>query len=311
MERNERENNYITDDTAKELKLAVGELERCGISTGSASGKIEKLAWFVGGDPAKIRELQSKLNQLGIGEHLNEDGVYGEKTLAAWERLIKNLEHGTVPTLAWIDPLKNTSPLLEIGSSHSGINNTINNVDTHFQYLRVDSPHIKSNGAVQNGYYRETWQPINYNHININLGKNPTAFQKWLQQRYNHYPLSDSAYDMLKDLKSAGKKVRVAGKVLLVAGIALDVLELGTTIDADLKDADRKLGKTTLSTAVGIGGSWAGAALGAKLGALWGVATGPAAFIAVPVLSLAGGIVGALGGDALGRYIVDITCTED
>jgi len=67
LERNERENNYITDNTAKELKLGVGELERCGISTGSASGKIEKLAWFVGGDPAKIRELQSKLNQLGIG----------------------------------------------------------------------------------------------------------------------------------------------------------------------------------------------------------------------------------------------------
>ena len=99
--------------------------------------------------------------------------------------------------------------------------------------------------------------------------------------------------------------------MLLVAGIALDALELGTTIEADLTDADRKLGKKTLSTAVGIGGSWAGAALGAKLGALAGAATGPVAPIAIPVLSIVGGIGGALGGDALGRYIVDITCTED
>ena len=93
LERNERENNYITDETEKDLKAAVSELERCGISTGSASSKIEKLAWFVGGDPAKIRELQSKLNQLGVDEHLNEDGVYGKKTLAAWEKFISNLEH--------------------------------------------------------------------------------------------------------------------------------------------------------------------------------------------------------------------------
>lgn len=42
-----------------------------------------------------------------------------------------------------------------------------------------------------------------------------------------------------------------------------------------------------------------------------GAAAGPAAPIAVPVLSLVCGIGGALGGDALGRYIVDITCTED
>jgi|GEM_PF-1353299 len=276
LERNERENNYITDETEKDLKAAVSELERCGISTGSASSKIEKLAWFVGGDPAKIRELQSKLNQLGVDEHLNEDGVYGKKTLAAWEKFISNLEHGTVPMLTWIDPLKNTSLPLEIGSSYSGINNTIRNAETHFQYFRVDPPHIKTNGAVQNGYYRGTRRPINYNHVNIDFGKNPTEFQAWLQKQYNHYPLDDNAYNAVKDLEGFGKKVRVAGKVLLVAGIALDALELGTTIEADLTDADRKLGKKTLSTAVGIGGSWAGAALGAKLGALAGAATGPA-----------------------------------
>ena len=42
LERGERENNYITDETAEILKAAVRDLERCGISIGSASDKIEK-----------------------------------------------------------------------------------------------------------------------------------------------------------------------------------------------------------------------------------------------------------------------------
>lgn len=104
FERSERENNYITDDTAKNLKSAVSELERCGISTGSTGSKIEKPAWFVGGDPAKIRQLQSKLNQLGIGEHLAEDGVYGKKTMTALETYIKTFGTGSLPVAGVMNP---------------------------------------------------------------------------------------------------------------------------------------------------------------------------------------------------------------
>lgn len=132
-----------------------------------------------------------------------------------------------------------------------------------------------------------------------------------IQSRYNHYPLSDDAYNALKDLKSTGKKVRIAGRVLLVGGIALDVLELGTAVNADLKDADRKLGKTTALTAASIGGSWAGGALGAKAGALLGTLAGPAAPVAIPILSIAGGIGGAFGGDKLAQWVIDITDVED
>ena len=89
LTRNERENNYITDDTARSLKEAVRDLNRCDVSTGSSKSTIERLAWFVGGDPAKIRQLQSKLNELGIGERLEEDGVYGEKTKEAVDKAIE------------------------------------------------------------------------------------------------------------------------------------------------------------------------------------------------------------------------------
>ena len=314
LERNERENNYITDDTAKELKLAVGELERCGISTGLASGKIEKLAWFVGGDPAKIRELQSKLNQLGIGEHLNEDGVYGGKTLAAWEKFLTNLEHGTVPTLAWIDPLQSDLTGITVGSSKYGKTYYLNDalmMGSH-PYIRIDP---KPNGT-ETAWPRGVKTNITYPHINFDPRPDSNWLYDQIKSNYNHYRLSDSAYDKLKDLKDAGKKVRVAGKVLLVAGIALDVLELGTTIDADLNDADRKLGKKTLSTAVGIGGSWADAALGAKGGAMLGAVAGTAAFpffgtaIGGVIGGVFGGIGGGLAGDKLATYIVDITYLE-
>lgn len=213
LERNERENNYITDETVKNLKSDVSELERCGISTGSASSKIEKLAWFVGGDPAKIRQLQNKLNQLGIGEHLTEDGVYGKKTLEAWEKFLSRLGHGTVSTLAWIDSLKNNARPLEIGSGFDGVNNVIQDAEImdhikhggsyiweNHQYFRFDPPHQRENGTYQWGKYQGTPRRIDYNHVNIDFGENPTALQAWLQKQYNHYPLSNGAYDTLKAL---------------------------------------------------------------------------------------------------------------
>lgn len=250
-----------------------------------------------------------KLNQLGVGEHLTEDGVYGKKTLAAWEKFLSRLEHGAVPTLTWIDPLQSKLTGIKIGSTKYGKKYGFHDAlmaGTH-PYIRIDP---KPTGT-ETVWIRGVKTTINYPHINLDKVPNSNWIYNQLQSRFNHHELSGDEYNTLKDLESFGKKVRVAGKVLLVGGIALDVLEVGNAIDADLKDADRKIGKKTLSAAASIGGSWAGAALGAKLGAIAGAATGPAAPIAVPVSGLVGGIGGAFGGDALGKWIVDITCEED
>lgn len=82
--------------------------------------------------------------------------------------------------------------------------------------------------------------------------------------------------------------MRVAGKTLLVAGVALDALESGTAIDKALKDVDKKLGKKSVSTAakIKIGGRWARAAAGAQIGAWAGAFTGPAAPVFVPCARL-------------------------
>ena len=131
------------------------------------------------------------------------------------------------------------------------------------------------------------------------------------RERYNHYPLSDEEYDLLKNLDDTGKKVRIGGRVLLVAGVVLDTLDLGKAINNDLHDADQKIGRKTASTAFSIGGRWAGAIGGAELGAYLGAFTGPVAPIAIPVLGLIGGIAGSFAGDSLGKYVVDITCLGD
>ena len=141
----------------------------------------------------------------------------------------------------------------------------------------------------------------------IKDAKKSTWIYDKIRKSYNHYPLSDDAYNILKNLKGTGKIVRVAGKTLLVAGVALDALELGIAIDKDLKDTDKKLGEKTVSTAAKIGGRWAGAAAGAQIGAWAGAFTGPAAPVFVPVLALVGGVAGSLGGDAFAGWVVDIT----
>lgn len=43
LARNDRENNYITDDTARKLRNAVSGLACCGISVGFADSAIDRL----------------------------------------------------------------------------------------------------------------------------------------------------------------------------------------------------------------------------------------------------------------------------
>lgn len=308
LRRNERENHYVTDETASVVKKAGQDLSRCGVSI-SIDSIVDKLAWFVGGDPAKIRKLQNKLNEMHVGEHLTEDGVYGVKTLHAWESFLNRLEHGTFPSLVWIDLLQSEKTGITIGHTKNGGLEGLNNalmLGRH-PYIRFDP--IPT--GTETAWVRGKKTPIDYPHVNFDPMADSNALYDFIQKQFNHYPLTDDAYNALKDLKDVGKKVKIAGKVLLVAGAALDALELGMAIDSDLKDADRKLGKTTAFTFFSIAGRWGGAAAGAKFGAWAGALTGPAAHVAIPALSIIGGITGSFLGDFLAGKVVDITYVED
>ena len=91
LEQGLRDNDYIRDENADHLRTTLKQLERCGVQCYSLERKVNDLAWFVGGDPDKIRRLQSKLNDLGVGQHLKEDGVYGGKTKEAVDDAIEKV----------------------------------------------------------------------------------------------------------------------------------------------------------------------------------------------------------------------------
>ena len=302
--------HYVQDGFGNNLQGAVAELERCGCGGLSfCASKIQSLCWYREISSSNVLALQKALNKIPGSDTLTEDGVYGEKTSSAWANFMETLMHGTVPTLAVIDPLQSGITGITIGATTKGVEQGVTNafVIGRHPYFRFDPPHP---GKV--AYFRGVKQPINYPHVNLDpVSQSDPALYKWIQSRYNHYPISDEAYDILKNLESTGEVIRIAGRVLLVAGAVSDAVKIGSAMNEDLNDADGKLGKTTLSTVAEIGGSWAGAFGGAKLGALVGAMTGPAAPVAVPVLGIIGGVAGSIGGSSLAEWVVDITCLEE
>lgn len=306
LEQNTRDNNYITDSTEKRLTEAVSDLSRCGISTFSFDVKIKGLAWYVGGDAAKIQQLQSKLKQLGFGPHMVEDGIYGKRTEAARADFINELIHGTVPSLVWIDPLQ--SNLTGISTATKVSRKT----GEEFSRLVADGFGTPLFSADVHPYHGIA----NYYHINVHALPDAPAWQVSLAENLNHTEISKEAYDLLKNFENVGRVVEIGGRVLLVAGVVLDALELCNTIDDDLHDADQKIGKKTYSSIASIGGNWAGGALGAKGGAMLGatigsaILPGPGTAIGGAIGGVVLGIAGSFGGSALGRWVVDITAVE-
>ena len=161
-------------------------------------------------------------------------------------------------------------------------------------------------------------------HINTVEGRSikdgkyvPTSRQLEHLNKWNHTQISDDTYKLLKNFDGVAKKVRIGGTVLLVAGEALDIIELCKTIEPQLQSADRKLDKKTWSSIASIGGSWIFSAVGSKAGATAGAAIGTAIMPGVGTAiggvtgSIILGTLGSMGGDWLGRWVVDITVLEE
>ena len=103
----------------------------------------------------------------------------------------------------------------------------------------------------------------------------------------------------------------------MAAGEVLDIIELCKIIEPQLQDAEKKLDKETWSSIASLGGSWILSAAGAKTGAWAGAAIGTALMpgVGTAIGGAVGGIVlgtlGSMGGDRLGRKVVDITVLEE
>ena len=68
-------------------------------------------------------------------------------------------------------------------------------------YIRFDPSHNR-----QIGYFRGQKRTINYKHVNFDKVYHSNFIYEKIRMRYNHYPLSDEAYNVLKNLDDTGKK---------------------------------------------------------------------------------------------------------
>lgn len=242
---------------------------------------------------------------------MKEDGVYGSKTEAAFESFMDSL-HGSVPSLVWVNPLQTSLTGIEFDNiSGKGVAALWDKSPTR---VETGKPVI---------VFRPDMEPGGNYHVNtvnghlIRDGKyTPTELQRTNLNQWNHTPIDEETYQFLKNFDGVSKKIQTAGKVLLVAGIVLDAIELYLTIQSDLHDADQKIGKKTYSELASMGGSWTLGALGAEGGAAIGATIGTAIMpgIGTAVGGFAGGLVlgmvGSFSGSALGRWVIDITVVE-
>lgn len=85
------------------------------------------------------------------------------------------------------------------------------------------------------------------------------------------------------------------------------------TIEADLHDADRKLGSATDHAVAKMEGRWAGSILGSTIGAKYGAMIGTAIFpgVGTAIGGFAGGlilgVIGSYSGDWFAQKVIDVT----
>ncbi len=310
-----RNRDYIVDSNGETLKIAIDQLEKVGVSCYGLKREVDVLMWFVGGSPRDILQLQRNLNGLGIrgtGSSLKEDGVFGERTSSAFAQFLEHLARTSFKSLVWstiwIDPLQ---------TDLTGIRQNYKITKNGEKYLQLlaDGRSKPVMRLDRHPYGKNRDFP----HINVSAFSDSTPKQIANAAKWDHFGISNKAYEMLKNFDHTAKVIKVAGKTLLVAGVVAETISLGKTIESDLNDADRKLGKSTGTEIIRIIGSWTGSAIGAKYGAMAGAYVGTAALpgVGTAVGGIAGGLIGAtaLGlvgsysGD-LAEYIIDISELE-
>ena len=215
---------------------------------------------------------------------------------------------GVSPILSYVDPLQ---------TKYTGISRVIDLENG-----------IKSNHQLFNKYGKRLFAvdyhavssidgDIPFKHINVNAPKKSFSFNKDIAKKLDHYKITDTTYALFKNFDDVEKDIKIGGKALTVAGFVFDAYDFGTAVYIDLNDEDKKLGKTTVSSAAGIAGSWAGGAAGAKLGAMGGAAIGTFIFPGLGTAvggflgGLGGGITGSVAGRKVGEIVIDKTYEED
>lgn len=297
-----RNNDYITDLHKDHLLLAAENLEKCGVSCYDLERKAKRLAWFVGGDPRKIEDLQRRLNDIGIFQHLKVDGVYGKKTHAVVCEFHAKLESHNVPKLVKI------GEVVETGFEIADISGTAFNVFKKTQEQIADTSKDIALFNVQSGFRGER------------LAVKLSATGKY--RNLDGLAVTGNAVHMLDSLEDSAKVFNHADKMFVATGQFFNLLELISAIYKDATDVDKKLGVGTLksiteivltevtSSAFVAAGTAGTSAILVKIGATAGTAIAPG--VGTIAGAIIGGVLFALVGDTLVENVVDgLFCLVD
>ncbi len=209
LDKGNSDKDYIQDKNAYNLIKFIEDVAKCGENSYNLKEKITKLAWFVGGDPKKILQLQKNLNAMGIKcdtGKLLEDGVYGKETKVAWDNFYNTLTRGATPSLSWVDPLKSDMTGIQVKQMPRRGQNVPGGemmIDTLWDYslrsakptgvpvFRADVPHGPYENMHINTLDKAAIKKGNYA---------PTNLQMKVDSFTNHKSIDDKTFNVLKNL---------------------------------------------------------------------------------------------------------------
>lgn len=102
---------------------------------------------------------------------------------------------------------------------------------------------------------------------------------------------------MIRNAEGISRVGKVAGRGLIVVGIAIDAYRISKAYEADGDQIGQQTLETTGSAVGGLAGAWAGAEIGATIGMIGGP-------VGIVVGGLVGGMIGGLVGSSAGQSLV-------
>lgn len=238
------QNNYITDDLGREMEAALRELSLCGsLRCDALIPEVKKLCWYTPIDSEKVRRLQALLNQLELGEKLQEEGVYGVKTSNAVQSVCQKTQEMDAQEGNTLDIL-NTMLLNSAASLATliGLGGDIHNMTEKGTYPN------KKMGT------RRTYRVHSRKRVPITT-LNPDYVQI--------APKTQKLLNQCKELKKVSGKT---GNALIGLGITTEFFNMIEAIQEDTRDADGKLGEKGVSAGGSFLGYVGGVAVAVKVG---------------------------------------------
>ncbi len=254
-------NDFLKDEEAERLRVAVRHLEKCGVSCYDLSDLIEKLDWYIKADENHVLKLQRALNALRITPSLVEDGILGEKTIAELKNVYDMLNRDDHPKLQCGKIPKPTEKI---------------DFERHLEQIEPAQSFFEGTTHILNSVGKSAGEVLDTNKAAVryaNRALQKAASSKLMRIENNLYITKDAAMFMEKFGSKLGV-IKIAGIALAVSGIILDVIQAAIEVYYDIKD-DGLIGRRSMYAVFELFAVIVVSQLFEKVGSLVGTLAGP------------------------------------